>query len=88
MAIHKSTIKRARQNIKRNLRNRMWKSKIKTSRNKLEKAIQENNAEMLDQLVKEYKSIVDKAAQRGIVHKRTASRKKKRMISRIRKTAD
>ena len=84
MATHKSTVKRARQNIKRNLRNKMWKSRIKTYKSKLEKAIQEKNIEMIDQFMRDYKSIVDRAAQRGIIHKNTASRKKKRMISKIR----
>ena len=87
MATHKSAIKRARQNIKRNLRNRMWKSRIKTARKKLEKAIEENNKELIDQLLRDYKSIIDKAAQRGIIHKNTASRKKKRILVRIRKAA-
>jgi len=84
LATHKSTVKRARQNIKRNLRNKMWKSRIKTYKSKLEKAIQEKNIEMIDQFMRDYKSIVDRAAQRGIIHKNTASRKKKRMISKIR----
>ena len=87
MATHKSTIKRARQNIKRNLRNRTWKSRIKTYKNKLDKAIQGKNSEMIDQFMKEYKSIIDKAAQRGIIHRNSASRKKKRMINKIRSTA-
>ena len=87
MATHKSAIKRARQNQKRNLRNRMWKSRIKTYKNKLEKAIQEKNAELIDQFMREYKSVIDKAALRGVIHKNTASRKKKRMINRIRSAA-
>ena len=62
----------------------MWKSRIKTYKSKLEKAIQEKNIEMIDQFMRDYKSIVDRAAQRGIIHKNTASRKKKRMISKIR----
>ncbi|RKX96664.1 MAG: 30S ribosomal protein S20 [Spirochaetes bacterium] len=87
MATHKSAIKRARQNQKRNLRNRMWKSRIKTYKNKLEKAIQEQNAELIDQFMREYKSVIDKAALRGVIHKNTASRKKKKMINRIRTSA-
>jgi len=87
LATHKSAIKRARQNQKRNLRNRMWKSRIKTYKNKLEKAIQEKNAELIDQFMREYKSVIDKAALRGVIHKNTASRKKKRMINRIRSAA-
>lgn len=83
MATHKSAIKRARQNKKRNLRNRMWKSRIKTVRKKLEKAIEENNKELIEQLIREYKSIVDKAAQRGVIHRNTAARKKKRLMKRL-----
>ncbi len=84
MATHKSAIKRARQNKKRNLRNRMWKSRIKTVRKKLEKAIEENNKELIDQLIREYKSVVDKAAQRGVIHRNTAARKKKRIMKKLR----
>lgn len=80
---HTSVEKRARQNEKARLRNRTWKSKIKTLKGKLEKAIEDKETEALTSLYNDYVSIVDKAATRKVLHKNNASRKKTRMAHKI-----
>jgi small subunit ribosomal protein S20 len=63
--------------------NRSWKSRIKTARRKLESAIEGNKSDTIDDLFREYESLVDRAVSKGVLHKNTASRKKTRMAQRM-----
>jgi small subunit ribosomal protein S20 len=85
LPVHKSASKSVQQDKKANMRNRSYKSMIKTARNKLERAISENDADRIDALLREYISKVDRAVSKGIIHRNTGSRKKMRMAQRIRK---
>ena len=76
MANHKSAIKRAKQNEVHRLRNRSIKSRVKS----ITKAIHAATAEL-----KEAQSIIDKAASKGVLHKRAASRRKSRLARLINK---
>jgi len=80
---HKSVEKRARQNEKRRIRNRSWMSKIKTASKKIEKAVADKNIESLDDLYRDFSSIVDKAVSKGVLHENTANRKKSRIACKI-----
>ena len=78
MANHKSALKRARQNENRRLRNKSVKSRVKS----VVKAVStagEDAAVKLD----EAKSVIDKAAKRGVIHKRTAARKISRLAKHV-----
>lgn len=79
MANHKSALKRARQNEKRRLRNKSVKTRVK-SVVKAVRSADDDAAAKLD----EAKSVIDKAAKRGVIHKRTATRN----ISRLAKHAN
>ena len=83
MREHLSVQKRARQNEKARQRNRMWKSKIKTMKNRLEQLIEAKDVDSLKELYNSYISIVDKASSKGIIHKSSASRKKMQMAQKI-----
>jgi small subunit ribosomal protein S20 len=83
LASHSSAQKRARRGENLNLRNRMWKSKLKTLRKKLEEAITEKKAEVVGPLYTSYTSAVDMAASRGVLHKNNAARKKSRMAHKV-----
>ena len=61
----------------------MWKSKIKSLGRKLEQAVHDKKNDVLKTLYPVYVSTVDKAASRGIIHKKNASRKKERMSLRV-----
>lgn len=79
MANHKSALKRARQNEKRRLCNKSVKTRVK-SVVKAVRSADDDAAAKLD----EAKSVIDKAAKRGVIHKRTATRN----ISRLAKHAN
>ncbi len=83
MANHKSSVKRAKQDIKKQNRNSQVKNSIKTWEKKLIKAVQEKS-ENIAALLQEYASQVMKASSKGVINKNTAARK----MSRISKKAN
>ena len=78
MANHKSAKKRAKQSQVRRLRNKSVKTTLKT----LEKKLRETKAsgENAEELMKQTQSAIQKAAKKGILHKKTASRKISRLF--------
>ena len=79
----KSAIKRVKVSEKKNLRNRMIKSSMKTSVKKFDTAIAEDNADAA--LLSATQGAVDRAASKGVIHKNAANRKKARMAKRLNK---
>mgnify|MGYP000620664426 CR=1 FL=1 len=69
-----SVKKRERQNLKRRLRNRWWKGRIKAAKRALLGAIESNNKEEVEKLLREAVSIIQRAGQKGIIHWRKAAR--------------
>jgi small subunit ribosomal protein S20 len=80
MATHLSTIKRARQDKKRRLRNRMMKSMVKTAEKKVRQSEDKDQATMH---LRETSSLMDKAASKGILPRRTAARHKSRLARKV-----
>ena len=79
MANHKSALKRARQNEQRHIRNKMTKTKVKNIVKDVRLAAgKESNETVLNKL-NQAQSIIDKAAKKGVIHKKTASRKISRL---------
>lgn len=83
MANIKSQIKRNRQNAKRHERNKAEKSALKTSTKKVGAAVSEGDGEAAQERFREVARSLDKAASRGIVHKRTAARRKSRLAKAV-----
>lgn len=79
MANHKSALKRAGQNQTRRLRNRTVKTRVKNVVKKVRQAAALNSAEETGNNLKIAQSAIDKAAKKGILHKRTAARKVARL---------
>ncbi len=75
MANHKSALKRASQNEQRRIRNKTTKTKVKNIVKDVRLAAgKESNETVLNKL-NQAQSIIDKAAKKGVIHKKTASRK-------------
>lgn len=74
MANHKSSEKRARQDLKRTARNQQIRSTVKTWEKKLLKAAQEKSSDF-STLLSDYTSQIMKAVAHGALRKQTASRK-------------
>jgi small subunit ribosomal protein S20 len=78
LANHKSAKKRAKQSQVRRLRNRSAKTTLKNLEKSL-RAAQETGADTKAELMRQTQSVIHKAAKKGILHKKTASRKISRL---------
>jgi small subunit ribosomal protein S20 len=79
----KSQIKRNRQNEKRRLRNRVYRGHARTSVKKARLAIEHEGAEEALQATREAVSVLDKAAEKGILHKNNVARRKSRLMKKL-----
>jgi small subunit ribosomal protein S20 len=75
----KSQIKRNRQNERRRERNKAVRTELKTSAKKARTAVSEGDGEAATELLRSASRAIDKAASRGIVHRRAAARRKSRL---------
>ena len=80
MANIKSQIKRNRQNDGLRLRNKSVNSDLKTSIKKVEAAVAAG--EPTDDLLRAAQKKIDIATSKGVLHKKTAARKKSRLAKR------
>ncbi|MBN2057205.1 MAG: 30S ribosomal protein S20 [Candidatus Saganbacteria bacterium] len=76
----RSGIKRARQAKKRQARNLAAKKNIKNAFKAAERAIRAKSGES-QSLIRKTVSIIDKAVERGILHRNKAARKKSRLMA-------
>lgn len=83
MANIKSAIKRNKQNEKRRIRNRVVRGTARTSVAKARVAIAGGDAEVAKKATLEAISKLDKAAQKGVIHKNNAARRKSRLMKHL-----
>ncbi len=84
MPNHKSSEKRVRQNEKRRDVNRNNRTRLRTSIKKLRAALAGGGgAEQLNQLLPTTISTIDKAVQKGVLHRNAAARYKSRLTGHI-----
>lgn len=83
MALHPSVIKRQRQSLKRQARNQEIKSRIKTLVKKVRSAIESKNRDVALVQLKEVNRALDKAVTKGLMKRRTASRKLSRLAQSV-----
>jgi len=79
LADHKSAIKRARQNEKKRMRNKSSKTRIKNIVKGVRQTVSEKSNEAALVELDIAKSIIDNAAKKGVIHRKTASRKISRL---------
>jgi small subunit ribosomal protein S20 len=78
----KSQIKRNRQNEKRRVRNKTVRSELRT-RTKTAVSAAETGAENAAETERLAMKRIDKAAQKGVIHKNAAARRKSRLAKRL-----
>jgi len=76
----KSVIKDVKKSRERHERNIAVKSKIKTFVKKAKSAIASGDAEVVRMSISAAASVSDKAAEKGIIHKNAAARRKSRLM--------
>ena len=80
----KSAMKRVKTSKMRKARNLAAKSEVKKAFKQAEKAIAAKSAETKE-LIRKAVSVMDKAVQRGIIHKNKAARQKSRLLLKLKK---
>jgi len=83
MPNHKSSLKRVRQTKKRTLRNNSIKSALKTMLKTVDVSISEGDNEKVQESFSKAMPAIDRAASKGVIHKRNAARKKSRLAKRV-----
>ena len=83
MANTKSAKKAARQTARRTGVNRVGRTQLKSSVRKVEEAIASGNKETAAAALKEAEPIIVRSAQKGVVHRKMASRKVSRLAKRV-----
>ena len=79
MANHKSAVKRARQNEIRRLRNKATRTRVKSIVKEVRTSAGKASGEGTQVKSNTAQSVIDKASKKGVIHKRTASRKISRL---------
>ncbi len=82
MANHKSALKRAGQNERRRLRNKAVQTRVKNVVKDVRLAVDQDAKDAVAKL-NAAKSAIDKAAKKGVLHKKTASRKNSRLAKQV-----
>ena len=80
--------KAARQSVKRAQRNRAVRSATRTGVNKALHSIETGNPDQAAPAVTQAASLLDQAVRKGIIHKKTASRRKSRITARLNKMSE
>ena len=83
MANIKSQIKRNRQNEKNRVQNRVYRGRARTFVQKAKTAIEEGEKDAAQKATLEAIHELDIAAQKGIVHKNNAARRKSRLMKKL-----
>lgn len=82
-----SAVKAYRQSLKRNEHNRQLRSRLRTALKAIRTAIDAGSLEAAKEALGKTFSLVDKMANKGIIHKNAAGRYKSRLVKRVSKTA-
>lgn len=83
MANHFSALKRARQTERRTATNRSNTSRLRTSLRDMREALAKGDKAAAEQTFRATVSALDKAIQKGTLHKNTAARYKSRLSARL-----
>jgi len=86
LANHPSALKRARQNEKRRARNAGRKTRVKNVIKAVRVAVEQGNGESAQQALKEAVPTIYRAASKGVIHKRKASRQVSRLMRHVNTT--
>lgn len=87
MANHKSALKRAKQSETKRLRNKAVKTRVKHLVKNVHQAVDGSSPESASSQLNAARSAIDKAAKKGVIHKRTAARKVSRLTKRVNASA-
>lgn len=83
MANSPTAIKRIRVNEKKRLQNQAFRSDMRTAIKRVEQAVLNNDVETAQQLLPLAIKKIDKAVQKGIIHKNNGNRRKSNITKKV-----
>ena len=83
MANHASALKAHRQSVKRREHNRELRGRLRTALKSIRGAIADKNTKGANAMWKNTVSLIDKMAQKGVIHKNDANRYKSRLAKQV-----
>jgi small subunit ribosomal protein S20 len=83
VAKSKTPAKRARRAEENRVRNKAYKSRLKTAVKKYENSLQGGDVETAQKSLIAATSLIDKSVTKGILHKNTAARRKSALAKRL-----
>jgi small subunit ribosomal protein S20 len=83
VATHASALKAHRQSLKNRERNRQFRSRLRGALKSIRSAIDGNDLPGAKSALKETISLIDKMANKGIIHRNAAGRYKSRLTTRL-----
>ena len=86
MADHKDAIKRNKQNIKRQARNRHYRSMMRNQIKRIESALAEGDIARAEAQLPDVVSVIHRVAQKGVIHRKQAARRVSRLYKAIERT--
>ena len=86
MANIKSAQKRIEVTARNQARNKSNSSKLKTQMKKFNKAVDENNLELAEQMLPETFKVIDKSVTNGVLHKNAANNRKSTLAKKLETT--
>lgn len=93
MSKNSSSLKRVQVSLRNNLKNKIYKSKIKTAVKRALISVNNLNLNLIDQsqansYLSEVYSIIDKAVNKGVIKKNKGSRQKSRLLKSLEVATD
>ena len=79
----KSAEKRMRQNEEQRKRNRRYRTRMRTQIKKFHQLLDGKEVESAGSFLKEVYSVIDRTAQKGVIHANTAARYKSRLAKHL-----
>ena len=76
---HKDAFKRMRQNEKQRVRNRSYRTRMRTQIKKLRVAIEAGDSQAAKEQLPQTVSMIHRLAQKGIIHRKQAARRVSRL---------
>jgi len=83
LANTRSAKKRIRQNVKRRMRNKVYRTRARTQIKTARQIIQDGERDSAVEAVHQAVSALDQAASKGVIHKKNAARRKSRLMKRL-----
>ena len=83
MANHASALKRARQNEQRRMRNKAVRTKLRGAIKSVRQAIEAKDQDAARTALSAAEPVIDQAASKGVLPKRTAARKISRLAKQV-----